>query len=335
MAGYQSHLAQGVQVPVAPPESSLLAAALPSALRQRLTSLRKVMQLEDLDQIRTGPKLSADCVYGSERAGTRNWTDEKKDQVKVTEYELSRPSSSSSFSPAISEPSTPGVDCLPAALKGDKDSEVAWNRVSPGFNLVQNATQEALRHQPDNALARSLYINGLLYLLEALPDDLSAEEIATIRPRLPKSVERTIPICTRACQGHTNSDNGQRARAPSLLHRVFASSIIQIFIIIHFLIPYFKLLFQHLYKYERTHRISERMLVFGVNTIDNIGKGGNHVGSVASRFGEGDIGKRLRSIAAWGLEETVRGVSEGVGEGLVVLGVADPGIRDASDEAHR
>lgn len=103
-------------------------------------------------------------------------------------------------------------------------------------------------------------------------------------------------------------------------------SIIQIFVIVHFLVPYAKLFLRYLYKYERSHRVSERMLAISIDTFDNLGKGGSRV--------NGDTRNRIQDIAIWGLEETVRGVTEGVGEGLAILG-AGPGAKESRDPIQR
>lgn len=77
------------------------------------------------------------------------------------------------------------------------------------------------------------------------------------------------------------------------------------------------------------------MLAISIDTVDNLGKGGSRIGSAASRLGDGDVGNRIQNIAVWGLEETVRGVSEGVGEGLAILGVVGPGAKHGAGTVPR
>ena len=196
-----------------------------------------------------------------------------------------------------------------------------------GYNLLRSAGYEAQQSRPDNQLARSLFINGLLYFIEALPTDLSAGEISAIQAKLPKEIEVTRPPCPHTTREQMEGPIPPQRMERSLLHRFLASSIVRIFIVVHFLIPYVKLFLQYLYEYDRTHHITERILVISVDAIDNLGKGGTRIGSAASRFGDGRVGSTIQDLATWGLEEAVRGISEGVGEGLAIMGVVEPHAR--------
>lgn len=285
MAEYPNRPTNGDGVAVTPADLSLLTAALPSALRERLASFRKTMLLGELDGVDTPPKLSGDSVYASEPPIDRDMPGSKQEQIRVVEQELSRPSSSPSSCSATPEPRYPG-DHAGTITEAVNVSGVVWNRVSPGmympffvrlrlrlrfqllnfsfflgFTLLQNATYEAQRPQPDNGLARSLFINGLLYLLEALPNDMSVEEASIIRSRLPNRMQQTMPICTQGYRGHIHVGGVHKNRERSLLHRVLAMGIIQIFVIVNFLVPYVKLLLRHLYKYERSYRVHRAIAI--------------------------------------------------------------------------
>lgn len=71
------------------------------------------------------------------------------------------------------------------------------------------------------------------------------------------------------------------------------------------------------------------MLAISIETIDNLGKGGSRIAT-----GYESNGSRIQDVVAWGLEETVRGITEGVGEGLAVLGVAS-GAKNSHDPVPR
>lgn len=138
MADYPNHSAHDDNVTMAPPDLSLLSAALPSVLRQRLASFRKSMLVGDLDGVYTASKSSKDCVYASESTLVPDGTGEKQGQIRVIEDELSRPSTSSSFSPITPEPRTPIDYGMVATAEDVNDSGVSWNRVSPGMCLLSS-----------------------------------------------------------------------------------------------------------------------------------------------------------------------------------------------------
>lgn len=134
MAEYPNHPISGDHATMTPPDLSLLTAALPSVLRERLASFRKSLLLSEGGGVYTVPKLSEDCAFASESPMVRDAAGDKQEQVTVIEDETSRPSSSSSSSPATPEPRTPGEHEV-SITKGANDSGVAWNRVSPGMSL--------------------------------------------------------------------------------------------------------------------------------------------------------------------------------------------------------
>lgn len=135
MAEYLNHPTNGDGVTIAAPDLSLLTAALPSVLRERLASFRKTMLLGELGGVHPVPKLPGDCAYASELPMGRDLVGDKQGQVGLVEDELSRPSSSSSSCSVTPGTRTPG-DHAGAITKIANDSGVAWNRVSPGMCMA-------------------------------------------------------------------------------------------------------------------------------------------------------------------------------------------------------
>lgn len=206
--------------------------------------------------------------------------------------------------------------------------------LSEALNLLRNALYEAQQPRSDSHLVRSLYINALLYLLEALPEDLTCEEYTFIQKRLPEKA-RSSTLSASAAASKTMRDPRDRYRysrstspkgpaEPSYLHRILATSIIHCFLVIQFLLPYVKLLLQHIYQYERTHRITERVATVTLDTANSLGKGGINIGSAVLSLSEGRVGAAISSFAAWWIEGVTGGICEGIGEGMVILGVVRP-----------
>ena len=111
---------------------------------------------------------------------------------------------------------------------------------------------------------------------------------------------------------------------PSCVHRLLAFMIIQFSIVVHFLMPYIKVLLQHMYQYERSHRITERVFSTALGAADHLGKGGCNLGSMVMTMQEGKLGAKMSGAAAWWMEGVTGGVCEGVGEGMAILGFTRP-----------
>lgn len=227
--------------------------------------------------------------------------------------------STPSASTQASGTSTPEIDRTAAVSTYEADSGLRWNRVVPAFNLLRNAGFEAQQPTSDTRLIRSLYINGLGYLLEALPSDLTSDEARSIQERLP---ERIKPGNT--AEPGENSRLQTRQDPPSYLHRIIAAVIVYGFILLQFIVPYARALLQSAYRYERNHRIASRVLTAALETADGIGKSANDVSSTLVTLGEGRLGAAVINLVAWLIEAVAGGVYDGVGEGLVVLGAIRP-----------
>ncbi|KAF7134003.1 hypothetical protein CNMCM5793_005583 [Aspergillus hiratsukae] len=240
--------------------------------------------------------------------------------------------------------------------KYEVESGLRWNRVVPGMhfnlnllaytrrkyanmdkalNLLRNAGYEAQQAACDGRFVRSLYINALGYLLDALPADLTDEESMTIHHNLPARIKATLATPASAQPGAgagagdavTMVNQGAGTRYPterSYLHRLLASSIVQFFLIVQFLLPYAKILLHQVYRYERSHRITERLVTATLDAADSLGKGSVSLGSTVLRLNEGKVGTAFTNLAAWWVEGVAGGIYEGVGEGMMILGLIRP-----------
>jgi hypothetical protein len=200
-------------------------------------------------------------------------------------------------------------------------------------NLLRNAGYEAQQPHTDSRLVRSLYINALLYLLDALPEDLTSDEAHSLQSRLPEPIKVAISTLPASADEQGPVDGKQspfvRARCPrqpSYLHRILSTTIVCCFFIIQFLIPYVKLVVRNLYQYERSHRITERVITALLKTADSLGKGSANLGSTMMGFGKGRVGAAASSFAAWWIESIASGIYDGVGEGMVMLSAIHPNV---------
>ncbi|KAI9642161.1 hypothetical protein NHQ30_008963 [Ciborinia camelliae] len=212
-------------------------------------------------------------------------------------------------------------------------SGIGWKFASQGYNLLTLSFEESSavsQNTPfsNTSLARQLYVHALTYLLRALPSDLTPEENMTLQNAIPKEV-------VEALQEESNtSERTQNSGPPSLLQRSVAAIIIQFFILFQFILPYLKYLLTSAYQYDRTHKISEKVLSQGVVTVDTIGKSGLAVTGAIYGMGDGKVGQALTKAAAWVVEGVTGGVHEGVSEGLVILG-AKNGAKNGTSSKKR
>ncbi|CAG8909789.1 unnamed protein product [Penicillium egyptiacum] len=238
--------------------------------------------------------------------------------------ELQRPSTASDDLDSFDSGSV-GSDSLrddiASPTKYETESGLRWNRVVPAFNLLRNSGYEAQQPQPDGRLARSLYVNALVYLLDALPSDLTTEETSMLQRHMPETVKVGLMPYPRP-PGDLDSANRNITPQPrSYLHKVLASTILQLFILLRLLLPYLRVLLRQLYEYERTHHITERIVTTTLEAADGLGKGTVNIGAAVCKFNEGRVGTALANFAAWWMEGVAGGIYEGVGEGIVHLGL--------------
>lgn len=184
-------------------------------------------------------------------------------------------------------------------------------------------------------------MNSLVYLLDGLPPDLSPQETYIIQDKLPANVKSaispplppppssssSIPVLTDgAVSGQAHAANfNPRDPGRSYLHRVLATGIVQFFLLLQFLLPYAKTLLQQVYQYERSHRVAERVVAATVDAVDSMGKGGVNLGSAILGMNDGRVGMAVADLAGWWVEGIAGGIYEGVGEGMVVMGVMREG----------
>ncbi|RAL16749.1 uncharacterized protein BO97DRAFT_402398 [Aspergillus homomorphus CBS 101889] len=216
----------------------------------------------------------------------------------------------------------------------EAESGLRWNRVIPALSLLRNAGYEAQQPRCDGRLARSLYINAVGYLLDALPAELTHDEIATIRQNLPTSIQPSTLVPLDASQPATgpmrpdtmNLDTNCPCTASkrSFLHRLLAFVIIQLFVLVRYLIPYLKLLLAWVYQYERSHRVTERVIATTLDTVDSWGKRSMSLGSTVLGLYDGRVRSTMMNVTDWWVEGIAGGIYEGIGEGMTVLGIISP-----------
>ncbi|KAH8817377.1 hypothetical protein F5884DRAFT_248811 [Xylogone sp. PMI_703] len=173
------------------------------------------------------------------------------------------------------------------------------------------------------SFARQLYLHSLTYLLRALPPDLTAEEQLGIRGALPEGLVLPLRIQLNPAESSSSAlqHNAGSTGTPSFLHRTVASTILNLFILLHFLLPYLKALLANAFEYERRHKISERVLSHGIDLADAWGKRRVTITEAISGIADGKVGRVIGETGSWIVEEVIGGLNEGVGEGIAIFGI--------------
>jgi hypothetical protein len=192
------------------------------------------------------------------------------------------------------------------------------------LNLLSLSAQESSvtvdgSKQGQPTLTRQLYVHGLTYALRGLPVDLSKQEATDISAALPDSIAKIAsPEEIKHQLVRDERMLGNRATDhPSMLHRVLALFILQIFVLLKFLMPHLIYFAGALYGFERQHQISKRVFVSGVNTVDAVLKMGDSV----CKISDGKVGQVIDRSMDWCITGIIGGLQEGVGEGLAIIKV--------------
>ncbi|KAH9213477.1 hypothetical protein DL95DRAFT_302099, partial [Leptodontidium sp. 2 PMI_412] len=170
------------------------------------------------------------------------------------------------------------------------------------------------------SFARELYIHALTYLIQVLPPDLTIEEQLGVRSILPQGVVEPLrlEVCNRESVQFGATYASRIDQPPSLLHRTLASTIVQLFILLRFVLPYIYTILKAAYQYERTHKISEKVLSQITDIVDVIGKCGLSLTGAIYSMADGRVGQTLTDTASWFMEGVTGGIHDGVGECIVI-----------------
>ncbi|KAH9203353.1 hypothetical protein DL95DRAFT_321574, partial [Leptodontidium sp. 2 PMI_412] len=176
------------------------------------------------------------------------------------------------------------------------------------------------------SFVRQRYLHALIYLLQALPSDLTTEEQLSVRSVLPQGVVEPLRLEFNNRQsvqfGPTNTSRIDQP--PSLLHRTLAYAIVQLFILFQFVLPYLKVTLRAAYHYERMHKISEKVLSQSINTIDFIRRRGISLIEAIYGITDGRVGQALTGAASWFVEGVTGGIHDGMGECMVIMRARGP-----------
>ena len=86
-------------------------------------------------------------------------------------------------------------------------------------------------------------------------------------------------------------------------------------------LPYVIVLLRLAARTEREYKVSQNVVNAGIGIANAIGASGVRITSSLCNMGDGRVGHALVDTAAWAVEGLTGGLAEGVGEGLVLVGL--------------
>ncbi|RYP80962.1 hypothetical protein DL770_006038 [Monosporascus sp. CRB-9-2] len=180
-------------------------------------------------------------------------------------------------------------------------SGIKWKYASQG-SMLHDASS---RHRADAVFARKSYIDGVVYMLKALPEDMDEIERAAIRRAAADSC------------GERESGEGEGEREDrTFLHRWVQSLVALVVLLAHALFRLFREGVRLGARYEREHHVSQALVELGLVAASVVGRCGAVLGAAANAAGVSPAGRAVGALAAWALENVVAGIQDGLGEGM-------------------
>ena len=97
-------------------------------------------------------------------------------------------------------------------------------------------------------------------------------------------------------------------------------AVVNAIILLSFLMPYIMYLLRYLARTERKYKVSENLVGQGMDFVNAIGKQGIHLTETIGQMNDGKVGQTLLEALTWTTDGVTRGISDGVGEGLAIVG---------------
>ncbi|KAI0553469.1 hypothetical protein F4679DRAFT_473037 [Xylaria curta] len=189
---------------------------------------------------------------------------------------------------------------------------IRWRYAEQGLNIQRIAYLE----KEDPAFSRKSYIDGLAYMLMALPDDLSNQEAAIIREAIPPSIADTT-----LADGRNDRAVGWKPPPESrtVLQRFVANLVAVFVVLVHLALSYATIVVRVGAHYERKHNISQQIASRGFVIATAVGRHSVILSAKICAMKDGRVGKAVSSLASWTAESVTYGIQEGIGQGLIMV----------------
>jgi hypothetical protein len=163
----------------------------------------------------------------------------------------------------------------------------------------------------------------MAYLLQGIPAELSRDECLSLRAAIPAhliSLDHDPDACAPITLPERTAAFDQiSARPPSTLQRITASIILQAFILTQCLLPYIKLFLGHVYRWERKHKVTERVLNTGIKSLNQLTGRSVKLSQSVCQMNDGKVGQAINNLALWWVQGVAGGIRQGISEGVGMI----------------
>ncbi|KAK7431472.1 hypothetical protein QQZ08_001962 [Neonectria magnoliae] len=199
-------------------------------------------------------------------------------------------------------------------------SGVHWKFARQGTSLVNISIDGGKPAVADENVVfeRKAFIDGVTYLLKALPSDLDACELSRIQRALSSDTAHVDLASVRPGAGSGGAASSSQPR--SILHRGVQMTVVNVIFVLSFLMPYLMYLLKYAARMERKYKISETVVSHGLEIVNSIGKQSASITETMCQMNDGKVGQVLLEAMLWTIDGVAQGISDGVGEGLSIVG---------------
>ncbi|KAK7750364.1 hypothetical protein SLS62_007663 [Diatrype stigma] len=231
-----------------------------------------------------------------------------------------------------------GDDNDSAERNSDGDgSGIKWRYATQGSQLHEASSRY---RRNDAAFARQSYVDGVVYLLKGLPDDMDDLELAAVRQAAADATTTTANANTttayhqgllsdnhdypnqqlvyhprqtsRYGYGHSNDDSGSSSSPKPLLHRTVQRLVAALVLLAHLLFCLAREGMRLGARCERRYHVSRIVAERGLAAAGAVGR---YMGAVRAS----PAGHAAAALGARALDAVVAGLQDGLGEGVGML----------------
>ncbi|KAF2036574.1 hypothetical protein EK21DRAFT_51647 [Setomelanomma holmii] len=301
--------------------SSMLYQVLPAVVQSRIPSFRRSISTYR----RRGLHSKSSSVIEMSRPSTPppDYTSRPGSGYSTPNSQISNASDSvfdnddASSDMASSTASAPP----PAVLIYETITGIIWPRArhDSAWQLLRLAHAHATTQPPDDdamaTVIRTEYIYGTRLLLQALPNNLTPDEIRDLRAAVPPIIldaQAAQPLAVTGGQGvHV-----ARQPSESLAWRAAAWLVFKLLVIIQVLLPYIGLFMRKVADFDNEHQISRRLVATSVNTADYLGRQGFRASQAVVLMHDGAVRDAVYNGAVYYAGQIAGGMQEGVQRAL-------------------
>ncbi|KAH7030867.1 uncharacterized protein B0I36DRAFT_362673 [Microdochium trichocladiopsis] len=203
------------------------------------------------------------------------------------------------------------------------ESGVKWQYAQQGNMLHALGAQQGGN---DSAFIRKSYIDGVSYLLKALPNNLDEHELATIEQSLPTQClsrgNNAVPdssVQLYQQQRQQYQQQTEQSQLEVLFRRAIRKAALQFVLLVYLLAKLTTVLVRLAAHYEAKYNISHQVLTHGVAVANAVGHCGMALADKVAPAGDGRLGQALAKAGGWALDIVSGAIQEGLSEGIEVI----------------